>query len=221
MIAIDLISEIVPAIHKKDTGGNALNWMEVFKVSHLPIVDNDKYLGLISDADIFDLNTPDCPVLDHCLSLRRPFVYENQHIFECIDLASKLKLSVVPVLSIDEQYIGIIRVIDLAHTFSTIMSTDNPGGIVVLEMNNYDYSLSEISQIIESNNVKILSLYVQTILESEKLEITLKLNRTDLSAVIQTFERYNYNIKAIYGDHKEVDMMLQNRVDSLFKYFDL
>lgn len=221
MIALDLISEIVPAINKKDTGGDALNWMEVFKVSHLPIVDNGEYLGLISDADIFDLNNPDCLVIDHCLSLQRPFVFENQHLFECVDLASKFKLSVIPVLSASEEYSGLIRVVDISHRFSNIMSTNEPGSIIVLEVNNFDYSLSEISQIIESNDAKILSSYVTTNHETDKLNVTIKLNRTDLSAVIQTFERYNYSIKAIFGDHKEVDSMLKDRIDSFFKYFDI
>lgn len=221
MATIDLISEVIPAVNKNDTGTDALNWMEVFKVSHLPIVHEQKYIGLISEADIYDMNSPELTVIDHCLSLRKPFIKEGQHIYEIIDLVAELKLSVVPVLDDDENYMGLIRVIDLAHEFSRIMSTETPGGIIVLELQNYDYSLSEIAQIVESNDTRILSQYINTLKKSDKLEITLKLNKTDLSAVIQTFERYSYNIKAVYGNHKEVDSMMKSRVDSFFKYLDI
>ncbi len=221
MIAIDLISEIVPAINKDDKATEALNWMDVFKVSHLPIVNEKEYIGLISDADIFDMNKPENPVMNHPLSLQKPFVNEQQHIYEIIDLVSKLKLSVVPVLDNNENYIGLIRVIDLAQEFSHLMSAENPGGTIILDVKNYDYSLSEIAQIIESNDAKILSLYVRSIKDAEKLEITIKTNRTDLSAIIQTFERYSYNIRAVYANTKEVDSLLQSRISSFFKYLDV
>lgn len=221
MAIIDLISEVIPAVNKNDTGTDALNWMEVFKVSHLPIVHEQKYIGLISESDIYDMNSPELTVIDHCLSLLKPSIREGQHIYEIIDLVAEMKLSVVPVLDADENYIGLIRVIDLAQEFSRIMSAENPGGIIILELKNYDYSLSEIAQIVESNDAKILSQYISTSKNSDKIEITLKLNKTEISAVIQTFERYTYNIKAVYGNHKEVDSMMKNRVDSFFKYLDI
>lgn len=221
MITIDLLSEVIPAVNKTDTGTNALNWMEVFKVSHLPIVHEQKYLGLISESDIYDMNSPELTVIDHCLSLTRPFVKDNQNIYDIIDLVSKLKLSIIPVLDSNENYLGLIRVIDLAQEFSRILSTENPGGVIVLELKHYDYSFSEIAQIVESNDIKILSTFVNTKKNSDKLEITLKLNKTDLSAVIQTFERYNYSIQAIHASHQEIDSMMQNRIDSFFKYLDI
>lgn len=221
MIAIDLLSEVVPAINKNDKASEALNWMDVFKVSHLPIVDNDEYIGIISDADIFDMNMPETPIVDQCITLKRPFVTEDQHILEITDLIAKHKLSTLPVLDKDENYIGLIRAIDLIQELAHLMSTENIGGIIVLELNPHDYALSEIGQIIESNDAKILSLYTQSNQKLDKLEITIKTNRTDLSAIIQTFERYNYIIKAVIADNQEVDALLQNRIDSFFKYLNI
>ncbi|HAM98001.1 MAG TPA: hypothetical protein DCQ26_05280 [Marinilabiliales bacterium] len=221
MIASGLISEIVPAIHKNDKASEALNWMDVFRISHLPIVDNDEYLGLISEMDIFDMNNPEVPVLEHTLSLPRPFVFENQHIYEAADLVAKFKLTLIPVLSLDEKYLGIITLNDLAQEFSHLMSAENPGGILVLELKPNDYSLSEIAQIVEGNDVKILSLYVRSIHITESAEITIKTNRTDLSAVIQTFERYNYKIKSIFSTSKELDGLMKDRLDSFFKYLSI
>lgn len=220
MIAIDLISDVVPAIHKNDTASEALNWMDVFRVSHLPIVVDEEYLGLISETDIFDMNNPDKRVMDHELSLPRPFITEEQHIYEAAVLVAKYKLTVIPVLTTDEKYIGIITINDLAQEFSHLMSANNPGGIIVLELRTNDYSLSEIAQIVEGNDVKILSLYVKTMPTNEFVEITLKLNKNDISAVIQTFERYSYKIKATYAESKEIDVMLKERLDSFLKYLN-
>jgi len=221
MIASELLSEVVPAVHKNDKAAEALNWMDVFKVSHLPIVDNLEYLGLISDADIYDMNTPEIPVMDHRLSLQRPFVKEHQHIYEVVELASKFKLTVIPVLNLNEEYKGLITVNDLAHEFSHLMSTENPGAIIVLEVKTNDYSLSEIAQIIEGNDTKILSLYVQTKKPADKVEITIKVNRTDISAVIQTFERYSYKIREIHSENSEVDSSIKERLDSFLKYLSI
>ena len=82
MLAKDFISGIVPALHTSDTGQKALNWMEVFRVSHLPIVNDKEFLGLISDTDIYDMNMADEPIGNHNLSLFSPFVYLDQHIYE-------------------------------------------------------------------------------------------------------------------------------------------
>ncbi len=221
MIAVDLLSEIVPAVHKEDTGNEALNWMDVFKISHLPIVDNGEYLGLISDADIFDMNNPEIPVLNHKLSLQRPFIKDHQHIFEVAELAAKFKLTVIPVLDGNETYLGLITVNDLALEFAHQMSTESPGGIIVLEVKLNDYSLSEIAQIIEGNDTKILSLYVRTKKPADKVEITIKVNKTDISAVIQTFERYSYKINEIHSENSELDSTLKDRLDSFWKYLSI
>jgi CBS domain-containing protein len=221
MLAIELLSDVVPAVHKDDLASEALNWMDVFRVSHLPIVDNQEYLGLISDADIFDLNNPDIPVMEHILSLSRPFVKEGQHIFEVIDLVSKMKITAIPVLSVEDKYLGVITISDLAQELTHLLSADNPGGIIVLELHVRDYSLSEIAQIVEGNDTKILSLYVRNNKNPDTLDVTMKLNRTDVSAVIQTLERYSYKIVSVYSENSEVDTLLQDRLDSLLKYMDI
>src|SRR3989304_6607684 len=108
MKANHLISDTVPNLHTSDTGVRALSWMEIFRVSHLPIVNNKEFLGLISDTDIYDLNRAEEPIGNHSLSLFRPYVTADQHIFEVIDLASKLRLTVIPVLDEKKNYMGLI-----------------------------------------------------------------------------------------------------------------
>ncbi|RLD64598.1 MAG: hypothetical protein DRJ01_00300 [Bacteroidetes bacterium] len=221
MLAKDLISDTIPALHTSDTAITALNWMEIFKISHLPIVNNKELLGLISDVDIYDLNNPEEAVGNHELSLTRPFVYQNQHIYEVIEIVSRLKLTVIPVLNEDKEFLGLINLNDLLHYFSSLMAIQNPGGIIIIELNVNDYSLSEIAQIIETNDAKILSLYIDSHPDTMKLNITIKINKSDLTSILQTFERYNYNIKATFMENNELDDLYKDRYDSFIKFLDI
>ncbi len=221
MVASDLISEIIPALKTSDTGQTALNWMEIFRISHLPIVNNQDFLGLISDTDIYDMNQPEEPIGNHELTLLKPYVTTGQHLFEVIGLASQLKLSVVPVLDDDNHYKGVITVNDLVSNIAKISSMDQRGGIIVLEMIERDYSLSQIAQIVESNNVKVMSMYITSPPESTRLEVTLKVNSTDLLSVIRTFERYNYNVKTWVTADDSLDRFYSERFDLLMKYLNM
>lgn len=221
MLAKSIISDVVPVLKTSDTGTKALTWMEVYKISHLPIVNNQELLGLISDKDIYDLNMTEEAIGNHSLSLLTSYVTEDQHIFEVIEVMANQKLSVIPVLGEKNKYLGIITLQDLLQRFSEITAVNNPGGIIVLEMNQNDYSLSEISQIIESNDVKILSLYINNVPDTIRLNLTIKLNTANLSAVIKTFERYDYEIKAVFSKDTELDDMLMDRFDSFMNYLSM
>ena len=221
MVAKDLISEVIPTLKTSDLGQTALNWMEIFRVSHLPIVNNQDFLGLISDADIYDMNQPEEPIGNHTLKLFKPFVDGEQHIFEVIGLASRLKLSVIPVLDSKNHFMGVITTSDLLRHLAGISSMDQPGGIIVLELIERDYSLSQIAQIVESNNVKVLSMYITSPPESTKLEVTLKVNTGDLVSVIRTFERYNYEVKTWVTTNDSMDSFYSERFDLLMKYLNI
>jgi acetoin utilization protein AcuB len=221
MVAKDLISEAIPSLKTSDLGQTALNWMEIFRISHLPIVNNQDFLGLISDADIYDMNKPEEPIGNHALTLMKPYVTSDQHIFEIIGLASRLKLSVVPVLDKNDHFKGVITTSDLIRHIAGISSMDQPGGIIVLELIERDYSLSQIAQIVESNNVKVLSMYITSPPESTKLEVTLKVNTGDLVSVIRTFERYNYEVKTWVTTDDSMDRFYSERFDHLMKYLNI
>lgn len=221
MLAKNLISDVVPALKTSDTGVQALNWMEIFRVKHLPIVNHQQFLGLISDQDIFDLNDPEEAIGNHGLSLQKPFVGQDQHIYEVIELISRLKLSLVPVLNEEKHFLGVITQDDLTREFANLSAMQHPGGILVLEMNDNDYSLTEISNIVESNNAKILSLYVSSETETQKLSVTLKINSTDITAIIATFNRYSYNVKASYMNSEDMDEFYQDRFDEFLNYLKI
>jgi acetoin utilization protein AcuB len=221
MVAKDLISEVIPSLKTSDLGQTALNWMEIFRISHLPIVNNQDFLGLISDADIYDMNQANEPIGNHYLTLSKPYVLEKQHIFEVIGVASRLKLSVVPVLDEKNRYIGVITTNDLIRHIAGISSMDQYGGIMVLDLVERDYSLTQIAQIVESNNIKILSMYITSPPESTRLEVTLKVNTSDLTSVIRTFERYNYEVKTWVTNNDSMESLYSERFDLLMKYLNI
>ncbi len=221
MLAKDLMSDVVPALKTSDTGQQALSWMDIFRISHLPIVNNRDFLGLISDKDIYNHNMADEAIGAHSLSLFSPYVFEDQHIYEVIEVASRLELSVVPVLKRDNTYLGLITLNDLVTHFASLSALQHPGGIIILELNENDYSMSQIAQIIESNDAKILSMYISSEEDSTRLSITIKINREDLTSVIQTFERYDYNIRASYMKEDDAENMYTNRYDFFMRYLNI
>jgi predicted transcriptional regulator len=221
MLAKNLISTVVPSVKTSDSGNQALQWMEFFKVSHLPIVNNQDFLGLISESDIYDLNCGDEPIGNHKLGLIRPYVFESQHIWELVDIVSKMKLSVIPVLKTDKTYLGVITLQDLAQNYAKITAADQPGGIIVLEVGVHDYSLSEISRIVEENNAKVLSLFVSGNEHSTLLNVTLKLNVNDLAAIIQSFVRFDYTIKESYLSDDAENRLFRERYESFLSYLNV
>ncbi len=221
MIAQELLSEVVPPLRLTDSGQKALNWMEIFRISHLPVVDGKRLLGVISDKIIYDLNIIERPISDYQEHLISPFIKANQHIYEVFQAISSQKLSSIPVLDIYGQYCGVITALDMAQKFASLVAVQEPGGVIVLELNSIDYSLSQIAQIVEGNEAKILSFYVSPISESKKLNVTLKINVIDLSAIIQTFVRYDYNIVAAYMDNSSLHDLYDDRLGQLMKFMNI
>jgi len=221
MLTKELISDVVPSLKTSDTGIKALYWMDIFRISHLPVVNDVEFLGLISDTDIYDMNTPDEAIGNHNLSLFSPFVFDYQHIYDAIELVSRLNLSVVPILDTDKHYLGLITIQKFIQYMGDLFGVKNPGGIIVLELNANDYSLSQISQIVESNDAKILSLYIQSLPDSKIMELTLKINRIDLSSIIQTFIRFDYMIKSSYSEYNDLEVLYSNRYDQFMHFINI
>lgn len=220
MLAKELISEEIPPLKLSDTGLKALSWMDEFKVSHLPIIKNGEFIGLISDSDILDLNEPGKSLESYKITLVKPFVIQHQHVYEVIKIMSALKLTLMPVLDEEQNYIGVISMVHLLEYFGRMIAVQEPGGIIVLELNINDYSLLQIAQIIEGSDAKILSCYLNPLADSTKIEVTLKINKEDLSALLQTFYRYNYTVKASFHQSEFIEDM-KNRFDSFMNYINI
>lgn len=220
MLAKELITDAVITIKTSDTVAQALLWMDEYKVSHLPIVNNEEFLGLISESDLAITQNHEDAIGSLALSLSNAYITQNQHVFDVLKMASLLNLSIVPVLNDNKQYLGVIPLSLIIKTLAELSSAINPGGIIVLEINTNDYSMTEIAQIVESNDAKILSSYIRTHSESTKIELTLKINKIDISPVLQTFNRYNYQVKASFFESDTLED-LYDRYQSLMRYLDI
>ncbi|WP_070137962.1 CBS domain-containing protein [Crocinitomix algicola] len=220
MRAEELISEMIPPLKYTETGEKALNWMNEFRVSHLPVVKGNQFIGLLSENDVYDMPDPSLR-LDECfLNLPKPFIYGNRHVYEVMKTIADLKITVVPILNENNEYIGCTDLLFLMSQITAVISIKEQGGIIVLVMNQHDYTLTEIARIVEENNAKILSSYITSVPDSTELEVTLKINSNDLDRIIHTFNRYDYVIKASYAKG-EWGNDLKRRYDELMNYLNM
>lgn len=219
MRAADLISDEIPTLEGEDNGLFAMQLLDEYKMKQLPVADGNEFLGLVSDSAVLELDDPETPLRNHSRILQMIYVQQDQHVYDMIRVAAQFQLSAVPILSNENKYMGAVSIYCMVRELSKMASVDQPGGIVVLELNQNDYSLSEISRIVEGNDGKILSANITSAPDSQKLELTLKINLTNIDAVIQTFNRYDYIISASFH-HSEYDDMLKNRYEELMRYLN-
>jgi len=219
MKAVKLISSSILPLNPDETGSRALELMNLFRVNHLAVVKNDYFLGVVSDKEINNWDSTEEYIEEHLPNLASPHVIYNQHLFDIIEVVEKNNLSVVPVLDENKQYQGVITNRKLLYTIAKSAAIQSVGGVIVLQMNNHDYSLTEIANIIENNDTKILSTYVTSDPESTKIEVTIKINKTEIAAIIKDLERYEYSVIASYKeDDDEIDFM--NRYDQLMRFLN-
>ncbi len=220
MIASKLIKEDIIPLGPNDTIGEALSRMNDYKTAHFPVADNGKFIGVISEGDIFDLENTDVTLKKEFLHFDNYYVLHDQYVFDVLKLAGDQKLTLIPVIDRGGQYIGSITERDLICFFAASMSVDFPGGVVVLEVSVNDYSLTEIANIVETNDAKILSSYIVSKVNSTKLEVIIKVSRLDLGSILQTFERYGYRIIASFQESVDYDELKDN-YDSLINYLNI
>lgn len=220
MYALELISDAVPPVKTSDTIQRVMERMIEFRVSHMPIVNDQQFLGLLSEDDLIEEPDQSLPIGALSLSLHNSFVFEYQHVYDVIRLFYEQKLSVVPVLDSNKNYKGLITINTMMEHIATITSVKEPGSIIILEISNRNNSLSHVAQIVESDNAQILSSYIKSFPDSTRLELTLKLNRTDVSSILASFLRYDYNVKATFNDNK-ADDGTADRYNQLMNYLDI
>ncbi len=220
-LARQLISSSIPVVKPGDSGTSAMNIMEIYKVAHLPIVNNKEYLGLISDSDIFNLPDPEAPVANNSHVFLSPYINDNQHIYEALNIFTEFKLTVLPVLEKKGSYLGCITLHDICSKFSILAQSSQPGAIIVIRLSGNDYFLSQISRIIEENGAKILSLFIFPLANSIQFDLNIKINERDTSSIIQSLERFNYQVINSFQDENKLDVLLEDRFKELMRYLNV
>lgn len=215
MLTRDLISNSIPYLHKDDKVFHALQLMNDYHVAHLPVVENESYLGIISEDQLLqsdEENTiKELAVTDGATS-----VQAGDHFLKAIQTAVINKLSIVPVVE-EKQLVGIVTYNDLLKNASEFMSLNDPGALIVLEMESRNYSFTEINRIVESNDAQITQLNTFTDPETGIMQITIRLNKLEVSDIISTFQRYEYNVKYYFGEEL-YENELRTNYDNLMNY---
>lgn len=221
MVARELINHMIPPLKKNDPAKKATAWMEELRINQLPVIENGTYCGLISEELILEDNDNTKSVAEYDLQGKSSVVNENQHFFDVLKIVSGSGVQLVAVLDDNETFLGVISIKDTVIAFAQSAAVQSPGGIIILSLKQIDYSLAEISRLVESNDAKILSSIVNNdIFDANMIKLTLKINKTDLSSIIATFERFEYKIIAKFEESK-IESSDKERLDILFKYLDM
>ena len=216
----DLVLYELPSLSLKDSGTKALALMRDFHVQHLPIIEREDYLALVSEEDLLDWDSPEDSLAKAKFLNFRPAVFENMHPIDAIKVVKEFHLSVIPLLESNRNFIGCITLENLFNFLTDTNTFEQEGGIVVLRISPLEYSLAEIARLAESNSVTLQGVLVRQLPDNPLLTITLKTNKTDLRAFVATLERYEYVVEQVYNAvfNKEE---LSDNYNLLMKYLNL
>ncbi|MEZ0005264.1 Mg/Co/Ni transporter MgtE [Flavobacterium sp. 28YEA47A] len=214
----DYINNDIKAIAVDDTIESVQDFFADLPFSHFPVLENGIYIGSISgdDVETFDAEKK---VLDYRYTLEGFYARKNMIWLDLLEIFARNHTGIVPVLDEKNNYIGYYDITDIIKFFHETPFLKEMGGIIIVEKNINDYSMSQVSQIVESNNGKLLGMFVSNA-EADKIQITVKITLGSMNDIIQTFRRYNYEI---ISEHQEDNYLnaLKERSDYLDKYLNI
>ena len=221
MIARDLVNYMVPPLKLTDEISKAKLWMDELRLTELPVVDNNHFLGLLDEEMLLNEELRFQKVGDYPLIGKECKVIEDQHYYEVLKTSNQEGLRLVAVTDQLDQYLGVITTEDVVEVFAKSSSVSTPGAILILKLSPQDYSLSEISRIIESNDAKILSSYLSPHSDdASHLSLTLKINKEEVSQIVSMMENKGFIVESSFNttvaslDEKE-------RIDILMRYIKI
>jgi acetoin utilization protein AcuB len=220
MLTGDLHSQVLPYLHLHDKVYQALQMMNESHVSHLPIVDGEKFIGLISEDDLLQAENENLELSNLQQSFSVNSVKEDDHFLKAVQLAVENGYSVVPVVNEENEITGTVAYADLLKQASSFMNINDPGGLIVLEMEAKDYSFNAISRIVESNDAQIKQLNTTTDMQTGLIQVTIKVDKPEISDIIATFQRYEYTVKYYFGEEL-YENELRSNYDNLMNYLKI
>jgi acetoin utilization protein AcuB len=200
MLTRELLSQTLPFLRPQDKVYQALQMMNDNNVTHLPIVEGEKYIGIISEEELLLAENDNSVLADLQQSFSDVSVKEDEHFLKAVQLAADSGLSVVPVVNEENELIGTVAYNELLKFSSEFMSLSEPGGLIVLEMESNQYSFGEISKIVENNDARITQLNTSNDAETGLMQVTIRINKPEVSDIVTAFQRYEYNVKYFFGE---------------------
>ena len=215
----EIISDFYAEVKSSDRVGYALEKLNELHFHQLPVVDGRDYKGLIHEDQLLQIANE-----DKLIASIKPnpliYIFEDQHIFDALQIISVYKTDFLPVLTKEMQYVGIITHQDILTNLNNTMDNSNQGAIIVLELNSRDHTFAHIAHLVENENAKIVHASTRHVPDHDKIEMTLKLNKNNISSIVSSFWRFDYVVKATFNDSSEQDELL-DRYDHLMNYLDL
>ena len=214
----DYINNDYKPLDSNETVAAVRDFFDEVTFSHFPIVEESIYIGSISadDVDTFEMEKP---IYHYRYAMEGFFARNNMIWMDVLELFAKNQTNVVPVLDENNAYIGYYEIQDIVRLFNETPFLKEPGGIIIVEKGIADYSMSQIVQIVESNNGKVLGVFISEA-TTNTVQVTIKITIGAMNEILQTFRRYNYEI---ISDHQEDTYLnsLKERSDYLDKYLNM
>jgi acetoin utilization protein AcuB len=220
MLTNELINHAIPQLQLQDSISRALQLIQEYRLTHLPVVSGNRFLGMIAEDDLFDAvqENGNIGVLqDNFIAVA---VREEEHFLTTLKCCNLFETNIVPVINQQNELMGVITASDLLKALGDYSGSNEIGGIIVLEMDRYRFAISEISRIVESNDATILHLNTTFNSENSLITVTLQLNKKEIATIVSAFERYEYTIVHYFGDEK-FENEIHSNYRHLMSYLDI
>jgi len=220
MLTRELLTQSLPSLHLSDKVYEALQLMNDNQITHLPIVDGERFAGIVSEDDLLQAENDHATLENMEQSFFNVSVREDEHFLKAVQLAAEYGLSVVPVVNEEGELSGTLVYNNLLRQASEFMSLKEPGGLIVLEIPSNQYSFNEISKLVETNDAQITQLNTINDAETGMMQLTIRINKPEVSDIVATFQRYEYNVKYFFGEEQYVNELRTN-YDNLMNYLGI
>lgn len=219
MLVNKLPFEHLPQIQPSDKVYEVLQLMYQYHVQELPVMDQEGYIGIVKEETLLNADENQrIKQIQHLLL--NVSVKDNDHLLKAVSFAVASHLSIIPVTDVENHLIGCIESSKLLAEVADFMQLEEPGALIVLEIDSIQYAFSEISRIIESNDAQITQLNTTKDKESGKMLITLKVNKLEVSDIIASFQRYDYSVKYYFGEELYTNELKSN-YENLMSYLNV
>ena len=220
MLAVELITTTIPTLQLDDTIVKALEMLRSHKATHLPVVSDEKFIGLISEDDLMDGGNDK----NSLQTLQDDFISEaindTEHFLQAVNYSNKLQSNIIPVINEEKLCLGVVTRTGLLIALGNFSGAQDIGGLIVLEMERSQYSISEISKIVESNEATVFHLNTIFQPDTGLMVVTIHINKRELSAIVAAFERYEYQIVYYFGEEK-FENEIHSNYRHLMNYLDI
>lgn len=212
------IINTIPVFKLEDSMKNVVKFFKDTTYSHVAITEEDKFLGVLAENDI-DVFEPSSAIVDYKYNIESIFVKIDTSWLDVLEIFARNEANLIPVVDENMLVLGYYNLTDIVGKFIDTPFFTEPGGIIVIAKGIKDYSFSEIAQIVESNNTRIIGAFI-TDIRNDIIQITVKMGSSNLNEIIQTFRRYNYTI--LFGNSDDQFLEdLKQRSDYLDKYLNV